>query len=122
MTVEPLPVSPQLAAVAAVGLRGYLRALDAAGRAEPAGLTALVSHLTRLADTNRHAVVTVDASDDHDAVGDLLPVATVARLLRVSTRTVERRVATGALPVVRDGRVIRVRTADFARYLEEHVA
>ena len=47
----------------------------------------------------------------------LLTVAEVARILRTSTKTVRRRIASGALPHVREGRLLRVLADDLDRYL-----
>lgn len=50
---------------------------------------------------------------------DLLTVAEVAEMLRVSTMTVYRLIRTGQLPAVRVGRSYRVRRGDLESYLEE---
>jgi excisionase family DNA binding protein len=118
----PVLVSPRVAAVAAVACIRYLRELDLVGRPEPPELADLADRLTNLADTNRQGVVFDARAMDDDAWDDLLPVATVARLLSCSTRTVERRIAAGDLPVVRDGRVVRIRSRDLVAYLEERAA
>jgi excisionase family DNA binding protein len=47
----------------------------------------------------------------------MLTIRQVAELLHVSERTVRRRIATGALPVLRDGRVLRVPVAALDDYL-----
>ncbi len=51
----------------------------------------------------------------------LLTVAEVADLLRVSTMTVYRLIRSGDLPAVRVGRNYRVRRADLDEYLEQQV-
>ena len=53
--------------------------------------------------------------------GALLTLPEVAEELSCSLATVKRRVSSGALPVVRDGRIVRVRTSDLERYLLERV-
>jgi excisionase family DNA binding protein len=53
--------------------------------------------------------------------GALLTMPEVAEELSCSLATVKRRVRSGALPVVRDGRIVRVRTSDLERYLLERV-
>jgi excisionase family DNA binding protein len=53
--------------------------------------------------------------------GRLLTLDEVATSLGCSLTSVKRRVATGALPVFRDGRLVRVREADLERYLAEHL-
>ncbi|MGH3440630.1 MAG: helix-turn-helix domain-containing protein [Nitriliruptorales bacterium] len=52
---------------------------------------------------------------------ELLTVAEVAELLRVSTMTVYRLIRTGDLPAVRVGRNYRVRRPDLEAYLEQQI-
>lgn len=52
---------------------------------------------------------------------ELLTVAEVAEMLRVSTMTVYRLIRTGELPAVRVGRNYRVRRAELDSYLEQQV-
>lgn len=52
---------------------------------------------------------------------ELLTVAEVADLLRVSTMTVYRLIRSGELPAVRVGRNYRVRRRDLDSYLEQQV-
>ncbi len=54
-------------------------------------------------------------------MNDLLTVAEVADMLRVSTMTVYRLIRTGELPAVRVGRSYRVKRADLDAYLEAQV-
>lgn len=54
-------------------------------------------------------------------MNDLLTVAEVADMLRVSTMTVYRLIRTGELPAVRVGRSYRVKRADLDEYLEAQV-
>lgn len=51
----------------------------------------------------------------------LLRLEEAADVLGVSVRTLRRRVAAGALPVFRDGGVVRVREVDLRRYVAERV-
>jgi excisionase family DNA binding protein len=51
----------------------------------------------------------------------LLTLVDVAAELSCSLATVKRRVRAGALPVVRDGRLVRVRASDLDCYLLERV-
>lgn len=55
------------------------------------------------------------------AMDELLTVAEVADLLRVSTMTVYRLIRGGELPAVRVGRNYRVRRGDLDSYLEQQV-
>jgi len=48
----------------------------------------------------------------------LLTLSDVAEILQCSEKTVKRRVATGDLPVVRDGRLVRVHPDDLDRYVK----
>ena len=53
-----------------------------------------------------------------DTVRQLLTLSDVAEILQCSEKTVKRRVATGDLPVVRDGRLVRVHPDDLDRYVK----
>jgi len=48
----------------------------------------------------------------------LLTQSDVADILRCSPKTVGRRIASGDLPVLRDGRMVRVRLEDLERYIK----
>lgn len=48
----------------------------------------------------------------------LLTLSDVAEILQCSEKTVKRRVASGDLPVVRDGRMVRVHPDDLDRYVK----
>jgi excisionase family DNA binding protein len=52
----------------------------------------------------------------------LLTLPQVADELVCSVATIKRRVRSGALPVFVDGRLVRVREADLARYIAERVS
>lgn len=52
---------------------------------------------------------------------ELLTLSDVAARLSCSLATVKRRIRSGALPVYRDGRLVRVRALDLDRYIAEHV-
>lgn len=47
----------------------------------------------------------------------LLTIKQTALILTVSIKTVRRRIDDGKLPVVRDGRVVRVRPSDLRAYI-----
>ncbi|WP_410468855.1 helix-turn-helix domain-containing protein, partial [Aestuariicoccus sp. MJ-SS9] len=49
----------------------------------------------------------------------LLTIADVAGFLKCSQKTVQRRIGTGELPVIRDGRMIRVHPMDLDRYIKQ---
>lgn len=49
--------------------------------------------------------------------GGLLTIAEAADHLGVSRRTLERRIAAGALAVFRDGRIVRVSAIELRRYV-----
>jgi excisionase family DNA binding protein len=51
----------------------------------------------------------------------LLTLSEVADELACSVATVKRRVSAGALPIVRDGRLVRVRASDLELYLLERI-
>jgi excisionase family DNA binding protein len=46
----------------------------------------------------------------------LLTIKEVARIQQTCERTIRRRVASGELPAIRDGRLIRVRESDLRAY------
>ena len=48
----------------------------------------------------------------------LMTVKDVAADMQASEKTVRRRIAAGELPVIRDGRLIRIRPEDYRKYLE----
>ncbi len=48
----------------------------------------------------------------------LMTVKELATEMNASEKTVRRRIAAGELPVIRDGRMIRIRPKDYRRYLE----
>lgn len=54
--------------------------------------------------------------------GGLLTIAEAADHLGVSRRTLERRIAAGALAVFRDGNVVRIAGAELRRYVAAHTA
>ncbi len=47
----------------------------------------------------------------------LLTVSEAAEILNTSVRTVYRRIKSGDLPVIRDGRSVRIHPEDLARYI-----
>src|SRR5438105_3682945 len=51
----------------------------------------------------------------------LFTLGQVAEMLGCSVATVKRRVRSGMLPAFVDGRLVRVREVDLARYVAEHV-
>ncbi len=48
----------------------------------------------------------------------LMTVKEVAKGMNASEKTVRRRINAGELPVIRDGRLIRIRPKDYRWYLE----
>ena len=47
----------------------------------------------------------------------LLTKNQVAEMLGISAKTIDRRIRSGELPVIRDGRIIRVHPDDLERYI-----
>ncbi len=47
----------------------------------------------------------------------LLKLHDVAEILGISPKTLQRRIRDGQLPVIRDGRIVRVHPADLERYI-----
>ena len=52
-----------------------------------------------------------------DPLKTLLTKKQVAEMLGMSAKTIDRRIRNGELPVIRDGRIIRVHPDDMERYL-----
>ena len=52
-----------------------------------------------------------------DVSEPLMTVKEVAEKMNASEKTVRRRIAAGELPVIQDGRMIRIRPKDYRRYL-----
>jgi excisionase family DNA binding protein len=50
----------------------------------------------------------------------LLTKKQVAELLGTSAKTIDRRIRSGDLPAIRDGRIVRVHPDDLERYLAKH--
>lgn len=53
-----------------------------------------------------------------DVSEPLMTVKEVATGMNASEKTIHRRIASGELPVIRDGRMIRIRPKDYRLYLE----
>ncbi len=53
-----------------------------------------------------------------DVSEPLMTVKEVATGMNASEKTIRRRIAAGELPVIRDGRMIRIRPKDYRSYLE----
>ena len=51
----------------------------------------------------------------------LLTIKEVAKIQQTCERTVRRRIASGELPALRDGRLIRVRARDLRAYQLQHL-
>lgn len=54
---------------------------------------------------------------DNAALARLLTIDQAAEILNTSPKTVQRRLEAGELPVIRDGRIVRIHPADLARYI-----
>ncbi len=54
---------------------------------------------------------------DNAALPRLLTLQDSADILQVSIKTLRRRIDAGELPVIRDGRILRVHPSDLARYI-----
>ena len=57
-----------------------------------------------------------------DVSEPLMTVKQVAEKMNASEKTVRRRIAAGELPVIRDGRMIRIRPKDYRTYLESKLS
>ena len=54
---------------------------------------------------------------DEAALPQLLTIEQSAEILNTSVKTVRRRIEASELPVIRDGRILRVHPADLQRYI-----
>lgn len=54
---------------------------------------------------------------DKTALPQLLTLQDSAGILNTSMKTLRRRIDDGQLPVIRDGRIVRVHPADLGRYI-----
>ncbi len=54
---------------------------------------------------------------DEAALPQLLTIEQSAEILNTSVKTVRRRIEASELPVIRDGRIVRVHPADLERYI-----
>ncbi len=52
----------------------------------------------------------------------LMTVKEVAADMKASEKTIRRRIETGDLPVIRDGRLIRIRPMEYRRYLASKIS
>ena len=88
-------------------------------------LIALVRLLARSAARGELGGVQADQSDTHmtkaDPVGELrlLSLADTCAVLGCSMKTLRRRIAEGAIAVIRDGRLIRIHPDDLRRYIQQ---
>ena len=53
----------------------------------------------------------------NDPIEQLLLIKAVAELLNTSVKTIYRRIKAGELPVVRDGRFLKIRPTDLRAYI-----
>lgn len=49
----------------------------------------------------------------------LLNKKRVAEILNTSEKTIDRRIRSGELPIIRDGRIIRIRPEDLERFIAQ---
>ncbi len=58
------------------------------------------------------------ATAKHDEMDEpLMTVKDMAVAMNTSEKTVRRRITAGELPVMRDGKIVRIRPADYRRYI-----
>lgn len=60
----------------------------------------------------------MDRQNQNPALFKLLSIRETADILGCSDKTVKRRIAAGDLPVIRDGRLVRVHPTDLERYIK----
>lgn len=112
----------ELLAHLAIALARYSKERRRNGLGMSEDLLALAEFFQFHATTRQGATPLGDGGDLPDAGGmtnhPLLTKREAAAALRVSVRTLERLVVSGALPVVHMGRVSRVRRTDLENYIE----
>jgi excisionase family DNA binding protein len=113
-------VDPQLAAHLAVAITTYTDRARRSYRAVPAELHQLARSLAAQAMAGQAGpTLNHPAPGAHAEKVDqrLLTITQVAAALNMSTRTVRRRITSGALPAVHCGHLARIRVADLDDYL-----
>jgi excisionase family DNA binding protein len=110
-----LTLDPILAGHLAVALTGYSRALRSSGRTVPKGVDDLLAGALGVVTSGQR--LAPDHRGRHD--GDVfLTMPEAAALLRLSPRTLRRRIAAGDLAVHRVGRRPLVERADLLAFVE----
>jgi excisionase family DNA binding protein len=110
-----LTLDPVLAGHLACALTGYRKALRSTGRPVPPGVDDLLAASLRVVRSGQRL------APDHRArhAGEVyLTTAEAATLVRVSPRTLRRRIAGGDLAVRRVGRRVLVERADLLAFVE----
>jgi excisionase family DNA binding protein len=110
-----LTLDPAVAGHLACALTGYRKALVSTGRAVPEGVEDLLAASLRVVRSGQRL------APDHRARhgGEVfLTIAETAALLRISSRTVRRRIAGGDLVVHRAGRRVLVSPAALLAFVE----
>jgi excisionase family DNA binding protein len=110
-----LTLDPILAGHLAVALTGYRRALRSTGRTVPPGVDDLLAASLRVVKSGQRLA---PGHRGRHAGGVFLTMAEAADLLRVSPRTLRRRIADGDLAVRRVGRRVLVERADLLNFVE----
>lgn len=114
-----LDVSADVAAHLALAIESYVVRSQGSGRAVPAELHGLALALsqTALSRQGPTPLENLRAAQHLEPVPTmLLTTRQAAHVLQCSARTVERRIADGALPVVHVGRATRIRVEDLDAY------
>lgn len=112
---------PDLAEHVAIGLAGYRAELDRARRRPPPGLDELLAAIGRATATSRQSGLrpVVEGDDGLTFGGYLLSIGQTSSASGVSSRTIERLVAAGEVPVVRVRRRVFIDPAQLLDHLEE---
>jgi excisionase family DNA binding protein len=110
-----LTLDPAVAGHLACALTGYRKALVSTGQAVPEGVEDLLAGALKVVRSGQRL------APDHRAHHDgsvFLTMAEAATLVRVSPRTLRRRIADGDLAVRRVGRRVLVERADLLAFVE----
>jgi len=117
-----MDVPGEVAFYISAAIAEYLDFWTPRGRLTPPGLAQFGEEMSRTA-FNRHEPTRVESlrAQQHTEpmTSTLLTRQQAAGVLQCSLRTVERRIADGALPVVHIGRSVRIRVEDLDAYLTQ---
>jgi excisionase family DNA binding protein len=120
MTMLVLTLDPDTASHLAVALRRHRDSLQKNQMSEPPALAELENAALQVVNSCQQASASVSVAgdlQDDPSEREYLTRTDVARVARVSGRTVDRWIAHGQLPSCRHGRLRRIARADLSTFL-----